>query len=62
MNKKRYVVEMDFYIYADSDDEAVEKAENFSMLVDKEDNQPKVHELHEVPYGQIAARKVELFN
>jgi len=62
MKKKRYVVEMDFYILADSDNDARQEAENFRKMVDKDDNQAKVHQLHEAPWGVMQARKVELFN
>ena len=53
---------MDFYILADSDNDARKEAENFRKMVDKGDNLAKVHQLHEAPWGKMQARKVELFN
>jgi hypothetical protein len=58
---KRYTTIVDFYIYAENDDEAKEEAKRFAKQIDtKMDNKCKVLELHYTPFGSIKNRKIEL--
>jgi len=56
-NKKRYVVTIDFYIYAESDEQAKEKAKQFvddvQFVVDKTENNASVVSINEAPFGKI---------
>jgi hypothetical protein len=59
MPKKRYVVEMDMFLWAEDDLAAKEAIKKLVGQFDT-DSDPKVHQLHEVPWGMKGARKVEL--
>jgi len=56
MNKERYTVTMDFYIWADDDTEAMREAKTRVRRMEmKEDNQPVLQSLHRTPFGQFVA-------
>ena len=58
--EKRYTVTADFYLYAESDEEAKEKASNWAYWQRKEhDNQANVLEIHETPFASLTARKLK---
>ena len=59
MKRKRYVLEMDMFIWAEDDSAAKEAIKKLVCQFDA-DSDPKVHQLHEVPWGMKGARKVEL--
>ena len=61
MKKKRYIVEIDLFVWADSDDQARQEAKASTKKFE-DANDAKVHRLHEAPWGIKGARKVELFN
>jgi len=54
---KRYVVTVDLYIYADTDEEVKEKAEKFTedaqFLVDGTENKATVVSIYEAPFAKI---------
>lgn len=59
-NKKRYTATIDFYILAKSDQEAEFIVQAFCQSLRKEkDNQANLLELHETPFGTLAARKIK---
>ena len=56
---KRYVLTLDLYIYADSDEDVKELAEQFAKDLDQlHDNKCNVVEIHENEFGTIGNRKV----
>jgi len=56
---KRYWVTVGMMMYADSDEEVVEKAEAFaSSLRAKQDNRATVMSVYENPFGSLTDRKV----
>lgn len=57
---KRYTVTSDFYLYADSDEEAKQKADAFNRKMrDKYDNQSNILTIHETPVGTLSARQIK---
>ena len=60
-NEKRYVVKIDLFEYASSDEEAIQKAEDLvAELNIRRDCKAEVLEIHEAKYGQMLnARKVK---
>lgn len=59
MNQKRYVVTADFYLWADSDDNAIKGATMMvERMLDKDDNRPKVLSVIELPFGALECRLV----
>lgn len=58
---KRYVVTMDFYLYAENDDEAVKEALKIAYEEDKKhDNKCTVVSINEQPTGRLGFREVKL--
>ena len=60
MSKKhRYTVEVDFYIWADSDVEAILKANEFAKEQDmKEDNQCVVRSVSSSPFASLISNTI----
>ena len=54
---KRYAVTVDLYIYADTDDEAKEKAQNFTedvqFAIDKTENDARVVSIYDAPFAKL---------
>jgi len=65
VEKKRYAIIVDLYIYADDDTEAKELAKEVTAEIDNigggfNDNKASIVSLHETPYGKIGqARGIE---
>lgn len=60
-NETRYVVEMDFYIWAADDEQAKQVAQSFAQDMDKKyDNQPRVQKLFRQPFGTMGSQEVPL--
>lgn len=58
-DKKRYTVTLDFYLYANNDAEAKDKAKYIAAQFDsKYDNKCKVVEILEQPFGSLESRKI----
>ncbi|MEM6815296.1 MAG: hypothetical protein AAF600_13075 [Bacteroidota bacterium] len=58
---KRYVVTMDFYVYADSDVEAVDQAKKYADDFDSaKDNRANVISVHENPFASTVSRLIEI--
>jgi hypothetical protein len=56
MKKERYTMTMDFYIWADDDDDAMREAKKRVRRMEKaEDNQPVLQSLHRTPFAQLTA-------
>lgn len=56
---KRYVVTLDAYAYARSDEEAKELAKHLAYKLKEDDNRAGVISIHEVPFGTVEqAREV----
>jgi uncharacterized membrane-anchored protein len=61
MEKKRYTGTIDFYLLADSDEDAKRILNKIcEKLRSEQDNQANPLELHETPFGTLNARKIEL--
>jgi len=57
---KRYVITLDAYIYADTDEEAVNQAADLVKKMNKKyDNDADVVSLHEQPFGTFESRKIK---
>lgn len=60
---KRYVVTLDFYLYAENDESAIKEALKIAYEEDKKfDNRCTVVSLHEQPTGRLGSREVKLIN
>lgn len=58
---KRYTVAIDLYIWADSDADVIEKAQAIAKeLQAKEDNNAKVLDIYETPFGIFESRAVKI--
>lgn len=58
---KRYTITTDFYLWAENDSEAIQKANNWANKQNKkEDNQTKILEIHETPFATLLARKINI--
>jgi hypothetical protein len=58
---KRYVVEIDLYVYADNDEDAKAQAQEIADNLDLDsDNKADVKEISELSWGSMRPRKVEL--
>jgi hypothetical protein len=57
---KRYTVLVDFYLYAENDEEAKRKAELRRKLIEEiDDNRASIVSMHETPFAEIGtAREV----
>jgi len=57
---KRYTVTIDLYVYANSDDDAMNEAKEIvKILENKNDSKTEILSIHETPFGTIGeARKV----
>lgn len=56
MQKERYTMTMDFYIWAEDDVAAIKEANRLvTKMRDEEDNQPVLLNLHRTPFGQLVA-------
>lgn len=59
--KTRYVAVIDFYVYADNDQQAEEKAKAICKeLRNKDDNHATLQELVEQPFGVFGNRPIEI--
>ncbi len=59
MENKRYIVSLDAYLYAGTDEEAKRKAAILSELIRKiDDNDAQVISLVELPFGSCVSREV----
>ena len=58
-NKKRYVVTMDMYVYAENDYMARKRAHKLKGAFDKHDRRPNITEIGEQPFASISYRKLE---
>lgn len=60
MNKdKRYVVQMDMYVYAENDYMARKRAHKMKNAFDKYNRRPSVTEIGEQPFASMSYRKLE---
>ena len=58
---KRYAATVDFYVFAESDKDAIKQAEDFCKeQTDKKDNQCKVIEIHDTPVASFYSRKLNI--
>ncbi|MDG1950927.1 MAG: hypothetical protein P8J32_09010 [bacterium] len=57
--RSRYILTMDMYIYAESDEDAIRKSQE---IVEKEkdqyDNQAQVLTVHKAPFGTMQAKTI----
>lgn len=61
MIKKRYIAKIDFYVYAESDNEAKKNAQEIAQDVSKiDDNQASVIGLSEQLFGTLGCREIQL--
>lgn len=59
--EKRYVAIMDFYIYSESDEDAIAQATKMAeLLSEKDDNRCKIMQLVEQPFGTLTHRKIKI--
>lgn len=58
-DKKRYVVTMDMYVYAESDYMARKKAHKLKDAFDKHNRRPNITEIGEQPFATMTYRKLE---
>lgn len=57
--EKRYVMTVDCYLWANTDEEAIEKAKAIAAQVNNEqDSWPELTELVEQPFGELGNRPV----
>ena len=60
MNKdKRYVVQMDMYVYAENDYMARKRAHKMKESFDKYNRRPSITEIGEQPFASMSYRKLE---
>jgi len=58
---QRYIPTIQLAIYADSDEQAKEKANNLiKHLQSLSDNDAEMIELHEMPYGSMKGREIKI--
>jgi len=61
MSESRYTVELDMYVWAANDADAIEKVKEFAKkLNDKHESQARVMNLYSTPFATLGARKVEV--
>lgn len=58
-DKKRYVVTMDMYVYAENDYMARKRAHKMKDAFDKYNRRPSVTEIGEQPFASMSYRKLE---
>lgn len=57
--EKRYVVTIDFYLFAESDEQAIEKAKSFcEQEKESKDNCCSVVSIHENNFGSLNSRQI----
>jgi len=60
---KRYVITVDFYGYAESDEQMIKEANQYVELENREsDCKMSVVSIHEQNFGEFGGRKVELLS
>ncbi len=60
---KRYVTNISIYVYAESDDEAIQLSKDIaSDMRNIEDNDAKVEEINEMPFASLKPRKLNFKN
>ena len=60
-DKKRYLLAIDFFIYAEDDEKAIELSEKIiSDKNKKEDNQTRLIVLYEFPFGTLTNRPIKI--
>lgn len=58
---KRYGATVDFYVYANSDDEAVKFLDTLMQeMQERFDNSPHAKKLLELPFGSLIFREVQI--
>ncbi len=57
---KRYIVQIDAYIYAENDKQAKDKAQELARWASVDDNHAAVVDLVEQPFGQKEGRQVNI--
>lgn len=61
MTTTRYAIELDCYLWADSDEQARKIAKELAKLLRSyDDNEARVKSLVEQPHGTIYSREIEL--
>ena len=58
-NKKRYVVTVDMYVYAENDYMARKRAHKMADSLDKYGRNPSITEIGEQPFASLDYRKLE---
>ena len=58
-DKKRYVVTMDMYVYAENDYMARKRAHKMAESMDKHNRRPAITEIGEQPFASMHYRKLE---
>lgn len=58
-DKKRYVVSMDVYVYAENDYMARKRAHKMIDSLDKYNHHPSITEIGEQPFASLDYRKLE---
>ena len=58
-NKKRYVVTMDIYVYAENDYMARKRAHKLRNTLDGYNRRPSITEIGEQPFASMSYRKLE---
>ena len=58
-DKKRYVVTMDMYVYAENDYMAPKRAHKMAESMDKHNRRPAITEIGEQPFASMHYRKLE---
>ena len=58
-DKKRYVVTMDMYVYAENDYMARKRAHKLKGAFDKYDRRPSITEIGEQPFASMSYRQLE---
>jgi len=57
--KKRYVAVVEFYVYAETDEKAIEQAKDFCKSQDRvNDNKCSLTNLVEQPFGTLTNRQI----
>lgn len=58
-DKKRYVVTMDMYVYAENDYMARKRAHKLRGAIDNYNRRPSITEIGEQPFASMSYRKLE---
>lgn len=58
--KQRYIVQIDAYIYADTDKDAIKQANQLARWANVGDNCASVFELTQQDFGKMEGRKIDV--